>query len=1071
MSRNDAQDFAQRLYARIPANYRAYDTENGQPLLALITVIAAQVANLRQDLDRLWDDFFIETCDDWVVPYLGALVGTNLLQQPVGQSARLDVWNTVLWRRSKGTPKMLQALAGSISGWPADVAEFFQVLGWSQNLNFVRVDRVLSPDLRDSARLGLLGSAHDPFAHSADFKPSCSLDQPPAGRGGVAQRAFGTPGRYRTRNLGVFVRRLQTFAVRGATPAAASPGAAAPPKPSLFTFHPLFRDSPLFDQGTGKPLTGAAFAANPWDWFGDTDAASLAVRQFGIPLATLAGSSPPVTSAPSAPFTFAGLTSGIALDPALGMRLLNARSFQLGAAHFLITAQWVPASGPAVNLGTLSTLLAALPVSSSPPSPAFVAGQSASGAGQLVVTVQLGRTGASFPGLLPSAPACRFPGATIAIRAAHAGALRLGDALYAYLPAAFLNPGDVLTCHVAQDGSTSAAFHSATLTRASEGQVYPAYSASPGIRPAAIAALNRGPAGMVLPDPARFGGAGVVVEAALYDPGSATFQTLGAVTTASVIHPGAAFPDLQVPDPWPAFQYAPSKSAVGGVAPAGSFLTILLLPLAGVTFMPAAELILTDRSGHSLLVYLPEIAAASATGVRVLVADDGSTYFFSPSLTFRQGNLARAAQGQTVPIPGVWPLQQRVPVVANLCRPERASLLAQGELGIDPERGRFAFAPADPVPSLGALTVDYVEALAGAIGANSARPADDLPATRLVSQSGDAASPLTNVLTGAPIHTSLAAAIAAAQNNDVIEIADSATYSAAAAISLGNTAVRNLTIRAAAGQRPCLAFYSSANHPAPASLLISTPMDSLALAGLFVSGGPLALNRAVSRLALDSCTLDPSTAVAASLISADSGADGQSVCTLRRCISGGLLAGPGTGELIVTDSIVDQVNGFAIAGTSGVASPPSTSAAAVVQIERVTVFGRIFCKVLRASECMLDDIAIVQDLQSGCVRFTRYEPGSQLPRRYHCIPDETQLQTCSRAARCLAPVFNSRQFGRPGYAQLASSCANALLTASESGSETGAFASVRNTIRLRNLQTKLREFMPAGLAAVIVAET
>src|SRR6202044_3569437 len=80
MSRNDAQDFAQRLYARIPAHYRAYDVERGLPLLALVTVVAEQAANLRQDLDSLWDDFFIETCADWAVPYIGALVGTNLLQ-------------------------------------------------------------------------------------------------------------------------------------------------------------------------------------------------------------------------------------------------------------------------------------------------------------------------------------------------------------------------------------------------------------------------------------------------------------------------------------------------------------------------------------------------------------------------------------------------------------------------------------------------------------------------------------------------------------------------------------------------------------------------------------------------------------------------------------------------------------------------------------------------------------------------------------------------------------------------------------------------------------------------------
>src|SRR5262245_35422606 len=113
MSRNDAVDFTRRLYSRVPAHYRAYDVESEQDyaLLALLRVVAEQVANLRQDLDALWDNFFIETCDDWVVPYLGALVGTNLLAQPVEQSNRLEVYNTVVWRRSKGTPAMLRALA------------------------------------------------------------------------------------------------------------------------------------------------------------------------------------------------------------------------------------------------------------------------------------------------------------------------------------------------------------------------------------------------------------------------------------------------------------------------------------------------------------------------------------------------------------------------------------------------------------------------------------------------------------------------------------------------------------------------------------------------------------------------------------------------------------------------------------------------------------------------------------------------------------------------------------------------------------------------------------------------
>ncbi len=161
MTSNDSQDFAQRLYARVPANYRAYDREQGEPLLALLEVVGEQVASVRQDLDALWDNFFIETCQDWAVPYIGALVGANLLANPVGRSNRLEVRDTVLWRRNKGTPSMLRALATEISGWPCDFTEFFRTLGWSQNVNHIRLDRPLTANLGDIYQLSLLGRAGD----------------------------------------------------------------------------------------------------------------------------------------------------------------------------------------------------------------------------------------------------------------------------------------------------------------------------------------------------------------------------------------------------------------------------------------------------------------------------------------------------------------------------------------------------------------------------------------------------------------------------------------------------------------------------------------------------------------------------------------------------------------------------------------------------------------------------------------------------------------------------------------------------------------------------------------------
>ena len=45
------------------------DKQRRGPLKALITVIAEQAAVLSDNLDQLYDDFFIETCAEWVVPH------------------------------------------------------------------------------------------------------------------------------------------------------------------------------------------------------------------------------------------------------------------------------------------------------------------------------------------------------------------------------------------------------------------------------------------------------------------------------------------------------------------------------------------------------------------------------------------------------------------------------------------------------------------------------------------------------------------------------------------------------------------------------------------------------------------------------------------------------------------------------------------------------------------------------------------------------------------------------------------------------------------------------------------
>ena len=70
---------ADRLYALLPAVQRIRDAEQGQPLRALIGALAQELEALEENLEQLYDDQFIETCQDWVAPYIGDLVGYRTL--------------------------------------------------------------------------------------------------------------------------------------------------------------------------------------------------------------------------------------------------------------------------------------------------------------------------------------------------------------------------------------------------------------------------------------------------------------------------------------------------------------------------------------------------------------------------------------------------------------------------------------------------------------------------------------------------------------------------------------------------------------------------------------------------------------------------------------------------------------------------------------------------------------------------------------------------------------------------------------------------------------------------------
>ena len=70
-----------RLYNLLPQYIRARDNAQGEPLRGLLAVISEQVEVVEADIRQLYENWFIETCDDWVVPYIADLVGYQLAHQ------------------------------------------------------------------------------------------------------------------------------------------------------------------------------------------------------------------------------------------------------------------------------------------------------------------------------------------------------------------------------------------------------------------------------------------------------------------------------------------------------------------------------------------------------------------------------------------------------------------------------------------------------------------------------------------------------------------------------------------------------------------------------------------------------------------------------------------------------------------------------------------------------------------------------------------------------------------------------------------------------------------------------
>ncbi|MGW5817554.1 hypothetical protein ACWFR0_13990, partial [Streptomyces noursei] len=242
----------------------AEDPARGEPLRALLAVIAEQVDRVRDGVAQQYDDWFVETAAAWVLPYLGDLVGyrplpgyervlaTGLRDGGLPDSSRRrlaealaprrDVAATVANRRRKGTLALLEELSEGVAGWPARAVELSRLVAHHQPVRLygaateaadaVRRGRGRLVDVRDGAALDLAGGPFGTLARSVDVRRAASR----RAQGGCAPAG-----------VGLFVWRLKPYSVTRA------PAYCIDRARNLYTFSILGNDTPLLTRPEPEP--------------------------------------------------------------------------------------------------------------------------------------------------------------------------------------------------------------------------------------------------------------------------------------------------------------------------------------------------------------------------------------------------------------------------------------------------------------------------------------------------------------------------------------------------------------------------------------------------------------------------------------------------------------------------------------------------------------------------------------------------------------------------------------------------------------------------------------------------
>jgi hypothetical protein len=207
------------LRSLLPEFYWARDEAAGNVLGALVDALAVVYRRVHEEVEGLYDDLFIETCNEAIVPYIGDGVGVEGLAPITGPGVSHRAWvgQVIGLRRRKGTLATVGRGVAAGTGWAAYVQDGRAVVARAQAVDNLHLDAGRTVDVTEVRALAELG---EPWSRSAR---------------GAAVAGFPAP-----RAVEVAVYRLEAFSVDHRTAARVDGVRGA------FTFHPLARSMPLF---------------------------------------------------------------------------------------------------------------------------------------------------------------------------------------------------------------------------------------------------------------------------------------------------------------------------------------------------------------------------------------------------------------------------------------------------------------------------------------------------------------------------------------------------------------------------------------------------------------------------------------------------------------------------------------------------------------------------------------------------------------------------------------------------------------------------------------------------------